>query len=1155
MARKFAESTGNPLPEPELPPNRMQLFSYYRPGLKAGHYTIEAEQTIDSKSYENGHWGRAHMRVVNQQKVLPETNPPRWIDADLQEFEVMAPQFSLEPSMINSHYPPDGHQDEGRILPHIVLNDPHFPWERDAGSTVFGGKDPEDPTADPPVFRSMVPWLALMVFDPAELKIGDQTEGDALRIPQFNAARQPQNGAFPMQVKDFLSVPNGVPQASRINFEKGLENDMSELNGDDGLRTFTEAMTAIFPTKSTFLQLFTDVEANKYLAHCRKINTIGFPDAGVEMVGTYSIVVSGRTANLNITQPTTQVVHLVSIEHVDSTLQGVKDAITANAQAGDTRIGMVSLFSWTYTALPPDPINFVSTVRKLVTEMQMLRPNEKLLNDLTTASAPPSTTQKVLQQRLSAGYTLARWRSETGEESAAFNRGPLVPQRVPWPPVDDWSSNSNTSKDYQILDQATGLMDLSYSSAWQLGKVLAIADTAFSAALMRFRAKVYARSTSQTFSEMNGVKSTTKLLKGVQANTLWTADLTAGDTEQPRRIVPANNKVLAPHALNDPVVRPVLAKKVADNVKDQASAGKAIYTEFDLDKPNNADWPIIHTWMSEKLSLSEIPAHIVIPDPSFLPNESLRFFHIDDSWLDCLIDGALSVANHLDRDDDLVRTQIKEVYNYYLANVVPGTKIQPQIPAYGWILRSQIIKVMPDLRITVKWHQPDEREAVCRYTKLDDITILCLLDRQPEELDQIILAQPPHQQRFSLGSDVRPAADPTKNPIMEFPLKKLYTKGAPEDLPWGNVPDNKQPTQTELQGWYDFPSRMVNVRKLATDIHGKLLFGTSNDAQAYVDPIATSSELAMELNDPSYFFVISPKLAWDGKVKPRNRQLWTVDKGQKPAPQPPGDDGSSSNTLGDREAPGVKQDTKTRNTPDDSPARAVASTGLTFDDNFPINPAQPSVRIPANTYQSCFTVEIYPDYKGPPKRDPKSGNVVDPNAYVPTQNTYLFDLIISVRKIPQRKDFNYALSEILISIPHTGGPKNVEPLLDQDYADPRARMLSNQRFTPLLNRNSTHLQVRLIPRSSKAAPSKIINDRGTTEMSFRLAEAQIAKVADPPTVRGGVVLLPGTDKKVPGSTVNVVVWERYVRDTGIYSVPGNGGTGVATFYKIDKKDS
>lgn len=44
--------------------------------------------------------------------------------------------------------------------------------------------------------------------------------------------------------------------------------------------------------------------------------------------------------------------------------------------------------------------------------------------------------------------------------------------------------------------------------------------------------------------------------------------------------------------------------------------------------------------------LNNIPAHYLIPDPSFLQRETAKFSYIDPNWMDALIDGALSVGNH-----------------------------------------------------------------------------------------------------------------------------------------------------------------------------------------------------------------------------------------------------------------------------------------------------------------------------------------------------------------------------------------------------------------------------------------------------------------------------------------------------------------------------
>jgi len=323
--------------------------------------------------------------------------------------------------------------------------------------------------------------VALMVFDAEELAPLTERElpKEVLNMPTLKLESQPSNGAIPMTVQQYFAIPRN----SRVNFE-GLKNTLP-LDPKDGenskvalgnLVTSQETMTAIFPTKSQFLELFPDIPGLRYTSHVRNINTTGFPDAGIDQEGLYSIMISSRTGNYTTDKPITQICHLVSVEHLETTKLNLDKS---KPDWGNERIALISLFSWTYTALPPNPINFVDSVTKIVAEQQTLKPKQKTLNDLKTqAEAAGGTTAGgllALHNRLSAGYTLARWRCETGEETVAFSRGPLVPQKPP-PLSKDWATSSNTSKEYQILDKKTGIMDLSYSSAWQLGKVLAISE-------------------------------------------------------------------------------------------------------------------------------------------------------------------------------------------------------------------------------------------------------------------------------------------------------------------------------------------------------------------------------------------------------------------------------------------------------------------------------------------------------------------------------------------------------------------------------------------------------------------------------------------------------------------------------------------------------
>nr|OQO29955.1 hypothetical protein B0A51_02546 [Rachicladosporium sp. CCFEE 5018] len=1187
MAKFLAANAGTPFEPPLVKPGEMQLYSYYRPGLLAGDYSINVEQVIESDSYEskdppNDHdkgWRRKKLTKQNRREASQNVFIPA-----PQEFEVMAPQFAIERSMVNSYYPPDGHQDEARILPHIVLNDPHFPWERHAGAGVLMPDlcDPDlesdrvtPKTSDPPtnMFRSAVPWLAVMVFDPAELILPVDFKPYLIKdSPSIDLKldRQPLSGAFAMQVQEYMHLALG----SRINYDAGFATDTKGL---DELKASNEAMTAIFPTKATFLKLFTqtaadgtmqsNVEGNKYLAHMRAVNTEGFPDAGVEQVGNYSIVVSGRTARLDLTVPTTQICHLISIEHVDSTLQGVHDAVktdndaiaaelladpksTKVATVGMERIAMVSLFSWTYTALPPHPWDFVEDTREIMKSMQMLKPPQSLLDVLVEASKVTSGTPAVatkqaktagaLHKRLDAGYSLARWRTETGEETAAFSRGPLVPQRVQWPPRDDWCAGSNTSKEYQILDPATGLIDLSYSSAWQLGKACAIADTAFNAALMRFRSLVYNWAVSKVHSDDNGVSSTHTIIAGLTDKMKTLKSLAKGtSTPEPQRIVQPTARTLPPHAIDDPAIRPRIALAMKDEIAKQTSAGSAIWTEFSLDKPNNSDWPLVSSWLANKLSLADIPAHFLIPDPSFLPNESLRFFHIDRNWTDCLIDGALSVANHLDRDDDLVRDYIKGVFNEYLKADVGGAHMQ--VPFNGFILRSQIVQVMPDLRITVTWtgddpKKTDSRAPYCRYTKLDDITLLCLLDRQVEELDNITFAQPPHQQRFSLGSSL------TTTGLPKFNLTKLYTRSPLVGKDWPTL--SPSPSDTEAAAWYDVDSRMVRVTPLAKAINAKLTFGSaSGKGEAYLDYVPNSAELAMELNDKAYYFKITPSTSISKLGETDIRQLWCANSRDWTTDPVETEDTSATAGMGEKEPDGISQGDPKNNiriqAPFDPPARAVASTNVTVTGK----PADISPIMNSNR-QSWFSLDVFPDYKGkPPKWD---RDAYDPNGYIPMKNDYLFDLIFVIRKSSSGNAQN--LAEVVVNLPHSG-VTDVEALVDVNYNDPRARMLSNQRFVVYINWTTTHIQIRVVPRSAKPRPTIVMNDERTRDLSFRLAEVPIALGIGPTSVN-----VHGQGQQ-PGFRTKVRWEEKYYTDDmrAFVSVPG-GGKGIKELWKVDSGD-
>ena len=92
------------------------------PGLEAGQHTINVKQVI----------------------TAPHTNGDTKTLSTNQDFEVYGDRFSLPANAIHQTYPPQGHADYNYILPHMVFNDAHLPWEIIASSA-------ESPADMPPV--------------------------------------------------------------------------------------------------------------------------------------------------------------------------------------------------------------------------------------------------------------------------------------------------------------------------------------------------------------------------------------------------------------------------------------------------------------------------------------------------------------------------------------------------------------------------------------------------------------------------------------------------------------------------------------------------------------------------------------------------------------------------------------------------------------------------------------------------------------------------------------------------------------------------------------------------------------------------------------------------------------------------------------------
>ena len=685
------------------------------------------------------------------------------------------------------------------VLPHILFNNAEVPWL----NAENGGKDTTD----------TLPWIGLLVFTADELTMSStlkdtlgsctSSKGPLIQSPTL---------AVNMTLDDLRNMDNLISQPVSV--------------GDTTIE-YDTAVQAIFLPGSLFDSLFAsyakgsvaplsnisqpDITKFVYMSHVRQVNTTGMANKDKNEVGTFSVTLSPRCGPLTLSTPTVAYAHLVS-------LSGVNRMVIPTGKSQDLT-ALVSLYSWSYTCLPTSGLSVGNILDNLGRSIQPLRNPDSLLKP------PPSTlgvNSTWVLDRMLAGYTVARYRTPTGEPTVALQRSLLVP-------TSNSSSDmpsSDFGTDLAVLDKSVGALDLTFQLAWELGRTLAMADRAFAAALTRLRTSIHVQSLAQAKVSVDQ-KSTSPsfVAKGAvcpalpgMAATLGNLDDVNGtvklDFSQRWRKPSTGTGSRASLSFKVQAVRDQYVSQVDLVTSSHAQASStnpssqgSIEAYNELNSPAYPDYAVLLSWCMDKWFLSGIPFVNLIVDPAFLPKESIRTFYVDQTWFKSFMDGALSITEHFTRGDDAIRTALKKSFDNYLKTPLQNGH-PPQVPQWGFFIRSEVIIKFSDLRISAPWTEPtDTRAEVLRMDTIDRDLLLVLFDRTPDAggFPQGITLQPPeHQLSFVLGTVGYFKGDEV---VVEW--KKVYTDSTlNQDYSTQLTPGHYPRTNTS-SGVFDFAARCL----------------------------------------------------------------------------------------------------------------------------------------------------------------------------------------------------------------------------------------------------------------------------------------------------------------------------------------------------------
>src|SRR6185295_15866214 len=551
-----------------------------------------------------------------------------------QPFEVMAPRYVIEGSEIQAYFPPAG----GVADYQNVL--PHVVLRTRSlpwERTVW----PKSPSE---------PWLALLVLSEQDI-----SDGRAVVKTGTVGDLAPDAPAAPLWSRTEAGAAMLLP-----NFKRDEESKTAVRLLDLDLQVFRK----LCPRRDEL----------PLLAHVRCVDTTN--KIPLEMVadGEFAVLVANRfpPAGANT-------VHLISLE-------GWAHLIGAPSeqQYSASRVRLITLASWSFLCDSKGHDTFGGL-------MLRLQKNAAVIGVAPTALGGDAYVNGALKK----GYVPVDYQPLNSTPALAWYRGPLTPLAVKAPRGRKSFRRADAAL---IFDERTAIMDVSYASAWELGRMLALGSPTFSNGLRLF-----------VESSENAAEFAAQIATFLELHRS-AFDIKA-DAPKPEEVA------------------------IADELVE---------------------------WIARLVMLYPVPFQYLVPHPSLLPPESLRFFHPYDHWVNALVDGALSIAARTlatqspSSQSDLQSALSKIVYQHRLRLQGKNPDWNPSerymdVPKSGFVLRSSILTGWPGVEVTAITNAADS-EILPRILRLDQIADGVLFCLARGSLKQVTFREPREGITFGVGT-------------------------------------------------------------------------------------------------------------------------------------------------------------------------------------------------------------------------------------------------------------------------------------------------------------------------------------------------------------------------------------------------------------------
>jgi hypothetical protein len=273
--------------------------------------------------------------------------------------------------------------------------------------------------------------------------------------------------------------------------------------------------------------------------------------------------------------------------------------------------------------------------------------------------------------------------------------------------------------------------------------------------------------------------------------------------------------------------RKAFAKSIASVMADRQALAE-IHAEIPL--PTD-----VVSWLAGLAVLKNVPFSYLVPHESMLPEESIRFFAVDTSWINALLQGACSIGR--------ASSSGAAQESVLSAKLLQAGNANPVVT--GFLLRSGVVRGWPGLEVSAYGKSDNELGPALRMERLAPNVLLYLV---AGTIDRVAIHEPAEGVHFGVA-----ATGNTVN-LRYITVPPDITR-QPKPQPGDEIRDNdsarigkKSVVTIDTRGAAGTPGeRVLQVAKLTKAMQQQLSdIGANNNAEGNAR-LFTSAEFAVQM--------------------------------------------------------------------------------------------------------------------------------------------------------------------------------------------------------------------------------------------------------------------------------------------------------------------